>query len=109
MNGDLDYQLEKLTKAVEQSNRQRTLWYSALHGIVVGVGSTVGAAVILLVVALLFRNLIGLPYLGSLGRLLPKLEQVLEETSQSRTETFPPVVPAPAEQEQLPSSPKTLP
>ncbi|MBI3495639.1 CvpA family protein [Candidatus Berkelbacteria bacterium] len=94
MAEDLETQISELTRAVRQSNRQNGLWYSFWHGIVSGIGSTVGVAAVLTVVAFLLRNLIQIPFLSSLNRVLPKVEQTLENTAQSKTEKFPAVVPS---------------
>ncbi|MBI3261422.1 hypothetical protein HYZ64_03585 [Candidatus Berkelbacteria bacterium] len=95
MARDLEQQIEELTKAVKQSNRQSTLWYSFWHGIVVGIGSTVGVAVILAAGAFLVRNLLNLGILSPIQKLLPSFETSLEQSASEKTSKLPAVVPDP--------------
>lgn len=92
---DLSDELSDLTKAVAESNRKHTLMSSFAHGILVGLGSTIGAIVAITILVYLLRNLVLVPYFGPLGRLLPKLESALEQTSGNGG--LPTVVPAPSE------------
>lgn len=92
---DLSDELTKLTKAVEESNRRTSLWRSFMHGILVGLGSTIGAILAITILAYLLRNLILVPYFGPLERLLPKLEQALDEATGNGQANVPAVVPAP--------------
>lgn len=85
MYGDIGDELAELTKAVQESNRANTPWRSFVHGVLVGLGSTIGAAIAIAVAIFLLRNLIEIPYLGPIGRLLPKLEQALEQSSQGQS------------------------
>lgn len=39
--------IDRLTKAIELLNRRLTLWYGFWHGLLAGIGSTVGVAAVL--------------------------------------------------------------
>lgn len=39
--------IERLSRAIDLLNRRQTLWFGFWHGLVVGIGSTVGVAIIL--------------------------------------------------------------
>lgn len=93
---DLSDELTKLTKAVEESNRQKSLWRSFMHGILVGLGSTIGAIVAISIMVYLLRSLIVLPYFGPFSTLLPKLEQALEQATGNGQANIPAVVPGTA-------------
>lgn len=104
---DLSEELTKLTKAVEESNRRQSLWRSFAHGILVGLGSTIGAIVAISLIVYVLRTLIVVPYFGPLHLFLPKLEQALEQVTGNGQTTVPAVVPG-ASATPEPTEPKTL-
>ncbi|MFY9484349.1 MAG: DUF5665 domain-containing protein [Patescibacteria group bacterium] len=96
MARDLEEQIEKLTKAVEQSNRRTTLWYSFWHGIFVGLGSTVGVLIIVTLMLYVVRNLLQLGPLKNFNQFGSTLEQTLKQATGSGESSVPAVVPGPS-------------
>ncbi|MEK7461139.1 MAG: DUF5665 domain-containing protein [Patescibacteria group bacterium] len=62
--------LERLTRAIDLLNRRQTLWFGFWHGLVVGIGSTVGVTIILSVVAWVLARLDFIPGIDQIQRLL---------------------------------------
>jgi len=93
---DISQELTKLTKAVEESNRKHSLWRSFAHGLLVGLGSTIGAIVAISLIVYVLRTLIVVPYFGPLNLLLPKFEQALKQVTGNNQTNVPDVVPGPS-------------
>lgn len=96
MARDLEEQIEKLTQAVEQSNRRNGLWYSFWHGIFVGLGSTVGVLIIVSLMLYVVKNLLQLPPLKNFNQFGSTLEQTLKQATGSKESSGPAVVPGPS-------------
>ncbi|MBI2263393.1 hypothetical protein HY373_00780 [Candidatus Berkelbacteria bacterium] len=71
--------IEKLTLATEKLVRRTSLWYGFWHGILVGIGSTLGVVIILTVAIYFLNKLVFVPVLG------PKLQQILSIFEQAKT------------------------
>lgn len=65
--------IERLTRAIERLNRRNTLWFSFWHGLLIGVGSTVGVVVILYGFAWLFSELDFIPGLDRASEVLKNI------------------------------------
>lgn len=107
MARDLEEQIEKLTEAVERSNRRATLWYSFWHGIFVGLGSTVGVLIIVSLMVYVVQNLLELPGLNTFNQFGSTLEQTLRQATGSNESSGPAVVPGPSATPE-PIEPRTL-
>ena len=70
--------VERLTQAIDLLNRRQTLWFSFWHGLMVGVGSTVGVAVILSL-AIWFLNY--LDFIPGIDRIQNLLQTVPTKTN----------------------------
>ena len=53
--------LERLTKAIDKLNQRYSFWYALLHGISIGIGSTIGVALVLWVIIKLLTYLDFIP------------------------------------------------
>ena len=42
--------LERLTQAIEKLNQRYSFWYALLHGVSIGIGSTIGVALVLWII-----------------------------------------------------------
>jgi hypothetical protein len=62
--------VERLIRAIDLLNRRQTLWFSFWHGLVVGIGSTVGVAVILSLALALLNYLDFIPGIERIQELL---------------------------------------
>lgn len=76
---NLNANIEKLTETTEKLVRRSSLWYGFWHGILVGIGSTLGVVIILTVVIYFLNKLILVPVLG------PKIKDVLDLLEQAKT------------------------
>ena len=65
--------IERLTTAIDLLNRRQTLWFSFWHGLVVGIGSTAGVAIILSFAAWLLNRLNFIPGVDEIRHILQSL------------------------------------
>lgn len=72
-------EMDQLTKAIEKLNSRMSLGYGFLHGIFVGLGTTVGVAIVLGLVGFVLQQIIAPHVPGfqdSANNLLQQLDQV---------------------------------
>lgn len=89
-NHELREQLAHITEVVERIEANKQPWYKWIwRGILSGIGSTVGVAIILSITLFVTQQLTGVPILGGLvSKIKPYLEQrSLQTTPINQTNT----------------------
>jgi len=68
--------IERLTQAIERLNRRSSLWYGFWHGLLSGIGSTVGVVIILYGAAWLLAQL---DFIPGLDRFSGMIQNILSQ------------------------------
>lgn len=76
---ELSESIKQLNRTTKQLVRQQTLWYGFVHGIIVGIGSTVGVALVLAFILLILRRLEFVPVIGDfVEKIVPYVQKALQ-------------------------------
>ncbi|MBI4175047.1 hypothetical protein HY523_00335 [Candidatus Berkelbacteria bacterium] len=67
--------LERLTQAIEKLNQRYSFWYALLHGMSIGIGSTIGVALVLWII---FKVLSYLDFIPGIDGLQQGIENLIE-------------------------------
>lgn len=63
-NADLAQEIKRLNHVINRLYKQQSLWHSFLRGILSGLGSVLGATIIVALIAYLLRNINLVPIIG---------------------------------------------
>lgn len=81
----LTEEIRRLNEQMTRMNRRLSLWYGFIHGIFVGLGTTIGVVVILGFFTYVLRELIA-PHLPAAQAKINEILGVLDSLRQSRPE-----------------------